>query len=398
MRWRTPLSVAWLASLTLAAPVRAQLPAPERKILEQSAETYRTMKRYLLAGVIQVEVRSARGPQSQQAPFLVAADGSGRMRDEVTSGAVMGLFVSDGRETVVYNGQLRQYMRLPGGADSVIKKFTNRGIGSLVMSRYVALTEGARSARRLPDETLTVNGVPRVCQVLEVTYDPPNAGVPITEDPRRFWFDGETHLVVRQRTTMHADAPQFGGKIDQVETTTFQRASIDPRFPDSLWVFRAPEGAKLVDEFSNGPADPAAAFAGKPASDFTLKDLKGRPHSLKSLRGKVVLLDFWATWCGPCRITMPQVAKIHMQYKGKGVEVMSINVGETGEKAGAFIAKNGYAFTTLLDQDRVVATQYQVNGIPTLIVVDASGKISDYLVGARDEAALKAALKKAGVR
>ena len=173
---------------------------------------------------------------------------------------------------------------------------------------------------------------------------------------------------------------------------------LNPTLPDSLWTFRVPEGAIEVDEFSNNTADPGAAFRGREAADFTLKDLKGRPRTLKSLRGKTVLLDFWATWCGPCRMTMPQVAKVHAAYKNKGVEVMSINVGEDAKKAGDYIAKNGYAFTTLLDQDRTVATQYRVNGIPTLVVIDAKGKISDYMVGVHDEAALKAALTKAGVK
>ena len=95
---------------------------------------------------------------------------------------------------------------------------------------------------------------------------------------------------------------------------------------------------------------------------------------------------------------MPQVAKIHTSYKAKCVEVMSFNVGENAKKAGDYIAKNGYAFTTLLDEDRAVSTKYKINGIPTLVVIDAGGNVSDYLVGARDEAALVAALKKAGVK
>jgi len=398
MRWNTPAAAALLALLTLIAPAQAQLPDAERKILEQSAETYRRLQSYLLAGVIQVDVKADRGPQSQQAPFLVASDGKGRIRDEVRSGPSTGLFVSDGKQTVIYNGTLEQYIRKTGNADSALKQFPNKGVGGMIIARYSALTQGASQAKRLPDETLTVNGVSRPCHVLDVTYQAQNPGTPVREDPRRYWIDRETHLVIRQRTALHADAPQYGGKVDQEEVINFHRAAINPPFPDSLWAFRAPPGSREVDEFKSSAADMAASFTGKPAIDFTLKDLKGRSHSLKALRGKTVLLDFWATWCGPCRMTMPQVAKIHEQYKDKGVEVMSINEGESAEKAGAYLAKNGYAFTALLDTDRSVATQYKVNGIPTLVVIDREGKISDYLVGARDEAALQAALKKAGVK
>ena len=237
-----------------------------------------------------------------------------------------------------------------------------------------------------------------IALVLDVTYERRPQQTQVTEEPRRYWIDGANHLVLRVRTRLKADAPQLGGKIQRDETVSLRRALVNPVFPDSLWAFRPPPGSREVMEFTTGREDPAAAFAGKPAIDFSLNDLKGRSHSLKDLRGKTVLLDFWATWCGPCRITMPQVAKIHAEYKDRGVEVMSINVGESAKKAGDYIARNGYAFTTLLDTDRQVSTRYQVNGIPTLVVIDAAGKVSDYLVGARNDAALRAALKKAGVK
>jgi thiol-disulfide isomerase/thioredoxin len=234
--------------------------------------------------------------------------------------------------------------------------------------------------------------------VLDVTYEPSAHQARVTEEPRRYWIDARTRLVLRMRTRLKADAPQLGGKVEQDETISFRRALTNPVFADSLWAFRPPPGSREVSEFSAGREDLAAAFTGKPAIDFSLKDLKGRPHSLKSLRGKTVLLDFWASWCGPCRITMPQVAKIHAEYKDRGVEVMSINVGESAKKAGDYMAKNRYAFTTLLDEDRAVSTNYRVNGIPTLVVIDRAGTVSDYLVGARDDVALRAALKKAGVK
>ena len=97
-------------------------------------------------------------------------------------------------------------------------------------------------------------------------------------------------------------------------------------------------------------------------------------------------------------MTMPRVAKIHKEYKAKGVEVLSINVGETAAKAGDYVRKNGYTFTTLLDIDRVVSNDYKVNGIPTLVVIDKTGKVSSYLVGAHEEQTLRDALAKAGVK
>jgi thiol-disulfide isomerase/thioredoxin len=398
MRWRTPVTASLTACLLLAAPLQAQIPPADLELLEKVAATYKGLKRYLFEGEIQIELRSQTRPAGQRAPFRVAADGQGRVRDEVTGGPAAGMFLSDGREYWIYNGQVGQYVHRPGGADSLFAKYPNKGVGGALIARFGNVASSVTRVTRRPNETLTVDGAKHDCVVLEVSYIPGQHQARITEEPRVLWIDPATHLVLRQRSLLRAESPQFGGKVEQEESIVLTRAKLDPTLSDSLWVFRAPPGAREVADFDAGRADPGAAFTGKPAIDFTLKDLKGRAHSLKSLRGKVVLLDFWATWCGPCRITMPQVDKIHREYANRGVEVMSINVGETPKKAGDYMTKNGYAFTTLLDQDRAVSTQYRIDGIPTLVVIDPAGTVTDYLVGARDDVALRAALKKAGVK
>ena len=387
-----------VAGLLLAVPAGSEAPRADLEVLQRVASTYKGLGAYLFQGLIQVELRAAGKPQNQTAPFLVAVDGKGRIRDEVTGGPASGMVVSNGRETVTYNGQLGQFKRQKGNADSTVGPSMGRGVGGMLVSRFAGVATGVTAVHRLPNEAVVLDGRKRDCLVLDVTYQRPPQQVQVTEEPRRYWIDARTHLVLRMRTRLKADAPQLGGKVEQEETISFRRALANPVFADSLWAFRPPPGSREVSEFSTGREDPAAAFTGKPAIDFSLNDLKGRSHSLKNLRGKTVLLDFWATWCGPCRITMPQVAKIHAEYKDRGVEVMSINVGESAKKAGDYIARNGYAFTTLLDTDREVSTRYQINGIPTLVVIDAAGKVSDYLVGSRDDVALRAALKKAGVK
>ena len=386
-----------LAGLAVALPAAAAPPAANLDLLQKVAATYKGLKRYQFQGDIQVVATTSAGPQNRTIPFFVALDGQGRIRDEVMSGPAPGMIVSDGRETVVYNAQIGQYVKHTGNVDVARAGTNQRGVGSMLVTRLATVATGVVSVKRLPAEVLTANGAKRNCVVLEATYQRTgNESPQVTEGARRYWIDAQTNLVLRMRTSLTADAPQFGGKVEQTETTVFRTAKLDPVFADSLWVFKPPRTARAVAQFDMR-ADPAPSFTGQPAIDFSLTDLQGRTHSLSGLRGKTVLLDFWATWCGPCRMTMPQVAKIHAEYKDRGVEVMSINVGESAAKAGDYIAKNGYAFTTLLDKNRAVSEQYRINGIPTLVVIDASGTISDYLVGARDDKALRAALKKAGV-
>jgi thiol-disulfide isomerase/thioredoxin len=394
---RHACALALLLAGLLPVPAMSAPPAAGMDVLQKVATTYKGLKRYQFQGEILVVASTNAGPaQSQTVPFFVAVDGQGRIRDEVKGGPAPGLIISDGKETVIYNTLLGQYVRHAGNADVALAGASQRGVGSMVVSRFTTVASGVVSVKPLPGEPLTVDGVKHDCRVLEVTYQRSGNDAQVVEGARRYWIDPRTHLVLRMRTQLKADAPQYGGKVEQTETTVFRSAKLDPVFADSIWVFKPPAMARAVAQF-DPRADPAPAFTGKPAIDFSLTDLQGRTHSLSSMRGKTVLLDFWATWCGPCRMTMPQVAKIHAEYKDRGVEVMSINVGEPAAKAADYIAKNGYAFTTLLDKDREVSTSYRVNGIPTLIVIDASGTISDYLVGARDDKALRAALKKAGV-
>jgi peroxiredoxin len=113
---------------------------------------------------------------------------------------------------------------------------------------------------------------------------------------------------------------------------------------------------------------------GQPAPDFSAPDLTGRTVKLSDYRGqKVLLIDFWATWCGPCRMAMPELQTMLNEFGGRGLEILSVNQGESAGQAGAFMKKKGYGFHVLLDADSAIATSYDVRGIPTVVAVDRRG-------------------------
>src|SRR5689334_15000106 len=115
---------------------------------------------------------------------------------------------------------------------------------------------------------------------------------------------------------------------------------------------------------------------GDEAPDFTLADLRGERLQLSSLRGqKVVLLDFWATWCGPCRMAMPALQDIHAELAKDGIELVSVNQGEEAERVRAFIERKQYTFRTVLDGDGAVGSSYGVRALPTVVVIDKQGKV-----------------------
>ncbi|OEU60512.1 MAG: hypothetical protein BBJ57_01675 [Desulfobacterales bacterium PC51MH44] len=111
------------------------------------------------------------------------------------------------------------------------------------------------------------------------------------------------------------------------------------------------------------------------APDFTLEDQFGKTISLSDLRGKVILLDFWGVWCGPCRKKLPHTQKIFDQFKNKGLAVIGIHSAFRTEKTADFIAENNYTFPTGIDTGHT-AKDYRVTGWPTYYLIDKEGRLA----------------------
>ncbi len=121
------------------------------------------------------------------------------------------------------------------------------------------------------------------------------------------------------------------------------------------------------------------------APDFTLQDLKGNDISLSSLQGKFVFLNFWATWCPPCRAEMPSMETLHNKYKRKDFTILAVNLRESGTTVQTFLKENDYSFPVVLDPNGQVGSGlYGVSGIPTTYFIGKDGQIIARLVGTRE--------------
>ena len=133
------------------------------------------------------------------------------------------------------------------------------------------------------------------------------------------------------------------------------------------------------------------------SADFKLTDLKGKTWDLRSLRGKVVLVNFWATWCPPCRKEMPDLEALSTQYEKQGLIVLGIT-DEPADTIHGFLAKQNYTYPILFDPERQAAKQFGINGIPKSFVYDRDGKLVAQSIDMRTRAQFQSMLAEAGLK
>ena len=141
-------------------------------------------------------------------------------------------------------------------------------------------------------------------------------------------------------------------------------------FPDDLAKAFSDAGLPLLNQKAN-------------PEDFSLPIAMplGRPQSLSGLKGKVVLLNFWATWCGPCRSEMPSMETLYARHREKGLEILAVNCQEQQSEVLSFMTNNALSFPALLDMDGKVSSTYGIRAIPTSFLLDREGKIILKLTG-----------------
>ena len=143
---------------------------------------------------------------------------------------------------------------------------------------------------------------------------------------------------------------------------------------------QATDGAEATEEASTQ------------APDFTVYDREGKPHRLSDFAGKPVILNFWATWCGPCKNEMPQIQKAYEAY-GDEIEFVMVDLAdgtsETVEQAAEYVAQQGYTFPVYFDTQMEGAATYGVSSIPITYFIDSDGYLVAYYLGSMDESILQ---------
>lgn len=214
-------------------------------------------------------------------------------------------------------------------------------------------------------------------------------------------LDPRTHLVHRALTDARGELEAKGSRNVESALLTIDYTTVAPGadLKGEQFAWAPPEGARdAAARHGQGEEMGASALEGKAAPDFKLSGLDDKQVSLADLKGSVVIVDFWATWCPPCRASLPHLDETYAKFKGDGLKVYAINVGEEKQQVQAFVDKTKLAVPVLLDSDSAVLQKYEGSGIPETVVIGKDGKIRKVLVGfgpgSEDEivAAVKAAM------
>ena len=145
-------------------------------------------------------------------------------------------------------------------------------------------------------------------------------------------------------------------------------------------------------EAGNPVAATGRPVVGSLAPDFTLTDLDGNSVRLADFRGQAVFLNFWATWCPPCRAEMPDIEALHRKYRDRGVVVLGVDLRESESTVRTYLERGGYTWTFLIDTTGRVASAYRVSAIPTSFFIDREGVIRAVVIGGMTASTMEARL------
>lgn len=169
-----------------------------------------------------------------------------------------------------------------------------------------------------------------------------------------------------------------------------------PEVPRAISKTRSPSAGDQADS-SVVEEGAKTVSVGQTAPNFALHDTRDRTYELQGLKGKVVLLNFWATWCAPCRLEMPLLEAISQELVEEDFLVLGINLQESVAQVQEFVDEMGLTFPVLLDSDGTVSGLYRIIGYPSTIIIDKAGKIQTIHIGILLESQLREYLQEAGL-
>ncbi len=384
-------------AFALVAFVGAAQPWPDgQKLYERAQATARSFHSLQFTIETTSEVGFLTEPIKTE--ILSAYLNPGKTRVETKGVGMSVLDVSDGENTWLYNSRANQYAKVPAvqGPAAVL---------AVLGMKMPDVSSIHFNYKTIGEETIEIDGQKYECWVVELQFGefalptsqadkaPPAkiSGAVMTS-----WIDKKLGIDVQSALAMKM---QIGGTDLQMHQKMVKKSlRIDQPVDEALFTFTPPPGATEVKELKFSASLPAPLdLAGTEAPEFQLKSLDGKTFGLAALKGKPVLLDFWATWCTPCRRSMPVLDKIARELKNTDLIVLGVNTGEDREVVETFLKKTPFEYPAVLSGESGILESYQVTAYPTFILIGRDGTIVANDIGFRGEDQLRKMIEKAGL-
>ena len=382
-----------------AAAQSAQSEQAARDLLARMVEVYQGATSYADQGKIRITGRLNGQNIDVPSDYMVAVQRPGKVRMQVNQG----ILVSDGQQTWAFLLSLaNQVLHRPVAPEMSIE--------TIFADHLVAAAMGQG-----PNQVYS--WVP-IQLILMMSNDPLEVLLQSVDDLRMdqpdmiglnacyrvrgrhsggeivFWIDQGTHVLrrfefpIEQLQRIVAD-----GQVQNLALVAeFADANVNSQINEAAFKFEAPQGVDMVDTF----LPPVLTILGKPAGDFSFVDLEGKPVTAQSLAGKVVVLDFWASWCEPCRKSLPLIEEVYQQFKDNdkvaflAVSVDNFEDGPNGPKVEDAALTETFAelkvtIPIVRDPAREAGMKFGISNIPTSVLIGSNGEIQDWEAGVTAE-------------
>ncbi|MGD0568140.1 MAG: redoxin domain-containing protein [Candidatus Sulfotelmatobacter sp.] len=376
--------------LALALPQTApSVPKPDAlALLSEVSQRYADAKSYHIEAVDETTRNNELSRQWEKTMLTAIVMPGNRYRYEGRSGMGDVIYISDGSEEWDYLPLEKVYVQRPAaGPDSGKKRvhLPQEIIALNAKSLVSGLAHRAdvlKSATLLPDETISIGGKSIDCHVVHYADQDFKTQRPAVSRSSIIWIDKSRKVIVKivDREQPLSNLPVNGFLPRSVETTvTYPVVELDQGQAASSFSFVPPADAKLVEAFSDAMIPgPHSEFVGKPAGDFKLKSADGKIISLSSYRGKPVFLDFWASWCGPCRSMVPDLMKLYAETEPKGLVWVAVDNDENPDSADKVVAQEHIPWPNYHDLDGSIGAAFHRNGLPLGVLIDERGQVAFY--------------------